>query len=579
MRKLIKYLGLSVLIFLVWVGWCQFAFGATTYTCDTCENKAGQLDVQDKIDLAIAGDTVSIPAGDCTWDTALVITVNITLHGAGSDSAGTNITSDGVTPIDYDPTSPSATDTFELYGMSFDRNDTSVGTYVINADHTSTTVMQQINIHDLIVTNTYRFIFLRGLYKGVIHNNNVTTTYDLQQNVGPSDGGLAAWNAIEKCTGDPLSCTHDDGDNLYFEDNIISCGDGGMESGGAGFSWVFRYNDITTVRGAPFFEWHGGCSGADRCSSMDMAIYGNELTADNSGYLQDRGGMAMIFYNLGTDTRALYTLNMKNEYTELCGGYCQTTTNSQPQNISDTYAWVNIRSGSNYPGLLESGDAADEIAENSEYFVQRAGDFDGSGDSDKGGGCGCGTVGNIPATCTTGVGYWATDQSCSSIANYTGKDPTTPISGKLYKCTSTNNWTEYYTPYTYPHPLTGPRIHNLTTPESYSSGTTTGVLGFSTEVPSTCKFSTTNQAYADMAAMSTTGVKTHSQNVAVSDDNPYTRYCKCQDAENDEDSITITFTVLSGGGDPVLGGAVSGNLGKAPESGKMGTNAGEGKMF
>jgi hypothetical protein len=34
-----------------------------------------------------------------------------------------------------------------------------------------------------------------------------------------------------------------------------------------------------------------------------------------------------------------------------------------------------------------------------------------------------------------------------------GRSPTTPISGALYKCTATNTWTSYYTPYTYPHPL------------------------------------------------------------------------------------------------------------------------------
>ena len=27
------------------------------------------------------------------------------------------------------------------------------------------------------------------------------------------------------------------------------------------------------------------------------------------------------------------------------------------------------------------------------------------------------------------------------------------IAGTLYKCTSTNKWEPYYTPYTYPHPL------------------------------------------------------------------------------------------------------------------------------
>lgn len=60
-------------------------------------------------------------------------------------------------------------------------------------------------------------------------------------------------------------------------------------------------------------------------------------------------------------------------------------------------------------------------------------------------GTGYGTLANRPTTCTTGVGYWATDQG--SWNNYNSQQ------GILYKCTSTNTWGTLYTPYTYPHPL------------------------------------------------------------------------------------------------------------------------------
>ena len=68
-------------------------------------------------------------------------------------------------------------------------------------------------------------------------------------------------------------------------------------------------------------------------------------------------------------------------------------------------------------------------------------------------GVSCGKTENLPATCTVGQGYWATTQSCSDLTGMVGVNPATPISGTLYKCTSTNTWTEFYTPYTYPHPL------------------------------------------------------------------------------------------------------------------------------
>jgi hypothetical protein len=61
-------------------------------------------------------------------------------------------------------------------------------------------------------------------------------------------------------------------------------------------------------------------------------------------------------------------------------------------------------------------------------------------------GTGHGTMANRPTSCTTGVGYWATDQG---TWNTSGSGP----QGELFVCTSTNNWTLYYTPYCYPHPL------------------------------------------------------------------------------------------------------------------------------
>jgi len=64
-------------------------------------------------------------------------------------------------------------------------------------------------------------------------------------------------------------------------------------------------------------------------------------------------------------------------------------------------------------------------------------------------GVGFGTLANRPTTCTTGVGYFATDQgSWNTSGNGFGQ-------GELFKCTATNTWSLAYTPYTYPHPLAG----------------------------------------------------------------------------------------------------------------------------
>jgi hypothetical protein len=69
-------------------------------------------------------------------------------------------------------------------------------------------------------------------------------------------------------------------------------------------------------------------------------------------------------------------------------------------------------------------------------------------------GCGWGTLANRPTTCTTGVTYFATDQGDwnESATNPYGVQQN-GASGVLYVATATDTWTEYYVPYTYPHPL------------------------------------------------------------------------------------------------------------------------------
>lgn len=103
-----------------------------------------------------------------------------------------------------------------------------------------------------------------------------------------------------------------------------------------------------------------------------------------------------------------------------------------------------------------SNDSQGEIA-NRDWYSQNVGQtaqtsstspFNGTS------GTGFGILVRMPATCTTGVGYFATDQG-----SWNGSGGSNPISysgqGIWYVCGPTNTWTVAMTPYTYPHPLDG----------------------------------------------------------------------------------------------------------------------------
>ena len=65
-----------------------------------------------------------------------------------------------------------------------------------------------------------------------------------------------------------------------------------------------------------------------------------------------------------------------------------------------------------------------------------------------------------------GVGYWATNQSCTNLTGMVGAHPPNPISGTLYRCIAANTWDSGASPLPYPHPLRGEGSGSDTTPPS-----------------------------------------------------------------------------------------------------------------
>jgi hypothetical protein len=175
-----------------------------------------------------------------------------------------------------------------------------------------------------------------------------------------------------------------------------------------------------------------------------MEVYGNRVTNTGGNLAKIRSGKSFIFFNsmvIGGGNNAYDSLvNCPDAMYDPAG-----------QMIHDTY-WWGSRTG--YSGALTSA-SADHTAGltcNGLSDIPTLGRDVFSDLSTPG--VSCGTYYNLPSTCATGQGYWATTQSCADLTGLVGANPVTPINGTLYKCTAPNNWTAFYRLYVYPHPLT-----------------------------------------------------------------------------------------------------------------------------
>jgi hypothetical protein len=308
---------------------------------------------------------------------------------------------------------------------------------------------------------------------------------------------------------------------VFFEDNLIVGGANDCDRGGR---WVMRYNTLSgigntlqfalvhptgepggAIRGCRAWEWYGN----------SMSVPSGNPYAEYGGFISS--GTGVIWGNSNVDGHTQNFINLlsmrttNTTYTQAATpngwGYCGTafdgTGSAWDQNTSTGYRCLDqpgtgqsslITPNGNFPSLspswpnqasepiyewmdqftpsyggpfLVSTEGASNLINNSDYYLWCAASsptgcttFDGTK------GVGSGTLAARPSTCTTGVGYWATDQGNWNTSGSGGQ-------GQLFKCTATNTWSLAYTPYQYPHPL----VSGTTTTQSSAPAAPTGLTG------------------------------------------------------------------------------------------------------
>jgi len=372
-------------------------FGTATLANTINAASCSQTAVQTAINSASSGDTVTVPGGSCTWNTVVTISASqqITLNGQGS----TTITwgsSGGLTV-----TTGSTANTY-ITGFTFDGSFTN-GNCPIGLVTNSSPLTQTFRFYDNTLDGGNpgapgTFICVNGNGPGLFDHNSFTThngADEMLHLLGLGASNSAGWTDLVPPGGSNM---------VFIEDNTFTCSASTLCS-----AWESYYGARLVGRHNTFYNAQTDAHGGGGIGTRWWELYNNNWPNGNAG-MCERAGSGVIFNN--TNASNIMMLQETGTYP---ANY--QVGRGQNETLDPAYVWSN---GSIPLQLNTTGCAPPEA-----NMVQLNRDVYNAG---------TGTV--LPGSCNPSAGFWNTNTNT------------------LYTCTTTNTWTAYYTPYTYPHPLT-----------------------------------------------------------------------------------------------------------------------------
>lgn len=447
---------------------------ACTGSSPTWTSTADRTSVASCVSSASRNDTINVNSGSATWATPITLTKGVTITGAGAGV--TIITSSGGSQFFAgapDATSIANGDSIKITGFTFDGNNSS--TIFLHLQGENGVTGTKAYCCYVILNNTFKNQAAGGStgvitaadgsedgqLRGVISGNTFDRT-DVTIRVF-SDDVLGEWsntafNQLAVGTSD----------NLFFENNTIKCsssyggGDSGWSETGQGGRLVMRYNTYNMANcgsTSEFNDMHGFQNFPSNPSTGTMISerYGNTYTNTTQYRCADvRGGIGMIFDNSFSGSAGC-SLDI---YGQSGGAACPSDISPTPSNYNPLvhlfYFWNNPLNGTNVLATLTYvGSLGCTVTENNGASLGTLGASSQGGWWNYNASCttsacssGIGTDTTAPTgTCTKGVGFWVASTPGATV------DPNVIQAAKFYQCSATNTWTQYYTPYTYPHPL------------------------------------------------------------------------------------------------------------------------------
>ena len=466
-------------------------FAGTVHAQATCSYS----DVSTAVSGAARNATINVPAGSCSWSSTLTLTQGITLLGAGSGSTIITYSGSGgatayMVNVNPDATAITNDETIKISGFTFNANNIQVFAIIRpngGGLDNGTKPFKNLIITNNILKNTNSAsgggnagIFVTGQFRGVVSGNTFDRV-DMPFRVFGADD-LVEWSNSAY-----NNFSYGSADNLYFENNTIQYSSSYTSTDnnaawievGQGGRVVVRFNtwnEANIASGAQeLWDIHGfqnyDNSPNGQTGTMVGEYYDNTVTNVPSTFYrwEDVRSSQVISFNNTISAASTPDIevnqyggtgNSDNTATSGCYNQIQNPNSSAytgpDGTVNNTYFINNTVNGTVSNAIGGTVNACG-VTENGAISAYGTGVLYGwwnqnascSATTTCTAGVGVGSITGAPtSTCTTGVGYWATNQGNWNHSGSGGQ-------GVLYKCTATNTWTLYYTPYAYPDPLLG----------------------------------------------------------------------------------------------------------------------------